>query len=112
MDLLTPSLSRTYPEQRLMDFQDWLATPVGAVSGIDLYAKKDLICDLASTTGIGHFDPTVSHLVNRLHSRTTDGFMQALNFIAEIGNLVVGLGTYVLDEFQRAVPSRDSEHLE
>lgn len=102
-----PSLIKKLPNQKIVDIQEWLSSPIqnalinrgdSGKSSIqeDTINAKDLILDAATVLGSAHYDEDLPDHLEMLYRMNIFGTPALASFLLRTANLIVEISQFVL----------------
>lgn len=95
-----PSIKRRYPNEELMDFQEWLNMEVikdTKAGEKTIFRWKDIIFDGANTISSSHFDDDVPIFIDNLENLTEWGRSSLFNYLLTIIDVSIIFGKFILE---------------
>lgn len=103
-----PSITKTIPNQVIVDIQEWLSSPLQTaliirevndtqVQQEDILTVKELILNTATVLGPAHYDEDLPDHLELLYQMNIFGSSAITNFLLQFSDIVINLGKYVLE---------------
>lgn len=98
-----PSLIREYPNQKMIDFQEWLNMSVisdKSSTERKVYRWKDIIFDAANTISASHYDDDIPKFIKNLQGVVCWDHQLFLGYITALTSATITLGKYTISNFK------------